>query len=242
MITRDGPLAVMMPASLAEWQEAAVLLGSSPPQFDFPLQESSGSLVDAMNGAVLTPSATVPLYQQSITGWNAKGVGAVNGTAAQGFLGASRTLWTIGTQSVVVYLQFLLTTSTSLTELLSISGANYRIVTPNGNGKVELVPGSLVGTVDYRDSLVHPLMIEILPGAGVINHTGAGLVRVTTDKEQFTGTWGGSLGNDSKGLFAIAGQVAPSAIINKLEAWIGSEADTLSAVTPRLWLQRRGWV
>lgn len=240
-VTRDGPQKVMRPASLAEWQ--AVGGGIPVPDYYWRYTEASGNVVDDVQGVAMTPSAA-PLYGQAVTNWSSKGVGTVAGTTSQGFGMAGGVGWNVSTQSVFSIDYVLLASAAASTKVVSFftgstNQTGYEVTTA---GKVVLMPGTVTGTVNYFDSLIHPHVFEFIGGAGMTGHTGPGLLRLSTDKEQLTGVWAATPdGAKGIGYSGSTGIVPPTATFNARAVWVGTKAEALSTMGPKAVLSQLGW-
>ena len=95
-VTRDATSGWYVPASATEWGYLLEGTGIANPGNLWLSQESSGSLADSIGSASLAPS-TNPLYQQTVSGWSRKAVGANDGNGGQGFITGS--VGDIGTTS-----------------------------------------------------------------------------------------------------------------------------------------------
>jgi hypothetical protein len=83
-------------------------------------------------------------------------------------------------------------------------------------------------------------VVEFIAGAGVTNHVGAGLYRLSTDIEQITGTWSW-VPDNFKGPGATGVAAPPIMRFAELTVWTGTDAEALSTFTPKAFLQAVGW-
>lgn len=226
-ITRDGPQNVMMPASLAEWQ--AVGGGIAVPDAYFPVQESSGDLVDEVLGATMVDAAS-PSYEQTITDWERFFVSTPTETAGMGW--SSAALWNMNTQSVVILGYFRLT-SASTTRIAYLLAGTNAYISFIGTGRIRLNNSiSNTGTVDYQDGLVHPFLVEY--------HLTDNVWRLSTDKEQIVGTWE-LISDGDKSIGGLGGLTPPVCDYGPLVAWVGADAETIIDNGPKATLEHLGW-
>ncbi len=233
-ITTDGPGLWLRPASLAEWQ--AVGGGIPAPQFYLEFDDASGSIIDKMQSLAF-PAFGAPTYANAYAGWTSKTINTTDGTALEGFGLGNNLSWEPATQSMVMLVYAGLSVDANRRCFLMFSGASTRLDVLS-TGKFQLAPGSTSGTVNYKDSAIHPFVIELIPGAPVLGHAGAGLYRVSTDKEKVTGVWArGNGGQHGIAAAGTAGQTSATAQYNMAAVWIGSAADVVSAIGPKTLLQ-----
>lgn len=242
----DGTSRIYRPASAADW----VSIGYTAPAYRFPLQELSGSIVDEVRGSTMAAVGAVT-YQQSgtETTYASKGVGFPEGTASLGFSAIAGELHNLTYQSVVIYAEFeVISVPTALRSFIALTGAASMYVgltqtAADGKAHLTLRPnGAVNGTYNYADGKRHPVMIEHIIGASVIDHA-TSRFRFSTDKEQVTGTTIVS-GNGTKGLATGGSASLTSAPVKvfDLAYWVGTDAESLAnTTTPKTALQRRGW-
>ena len=215
------------------------------PRWYFRGQESSGSLLDDVqdNAATLAPTGS-PLLHQTFGGdsdfW--LGIHETNGESFEADVGA---LWNINTQSLVPYLEFRAVADPAAVRIIQTFSAGNCFVSVTDTNKIRIQndAGTWAGTYNYNDGAKHPLIVEILPGAGVLGRTGGGLFRFSTDKEQITGVWT-RIGDGKKGLGAagIAGNGPPPWLFRDFAAWGGDDGDYTSTIqTPKVLAQARGY-
>lgn len=238
----DGSSSIYRPVSASDW----LALGFPIPDYRWPLQEASGSVVDEVRGVSMAASGAVT-YQQSGTeaAYTSKGVATVDGTASMGFTATAANLWNITYQSVVAYLEFEATAvPAALRSFFALTGAASMYVgmtVSSGKAVLSLRPnGAVNGTYDYNDGKRHPIIIELTPGASVLDHV-TSRFRYSTDKEQLTGTWVVA-GNGTKGLATGGSASLTSAPAKYFDCavWTGTSADTVAA-SPKSLLQAKGW-
>lgn len=236
-VTRDGPQLVARPASLAEWQD---LGGDIPvPDYYWRFQETSGNLIDDVHDVPLVAAGTVS-YGQALTGWTSTFVATTNGVAG-GWSAPFGAAWDVATQDVCVKLDAKITSQTTARAILILAGAN-ELLDIGTTGKLVSTPGITGGTFVYDDGLVHPFFVELLGGAGMTNHTGAGIWRISTDKEQITGIWH-IKGDNVKGIGTggVTGALPPTALYNSLTGWVGHKCSAMSAKGIKIILQQFAW-
>lgn len=79
-VTRDATSSILCPATATEAATALSVAGSSgSPLSIWTCQDASGNLADAVSSLTLTRTGTAPLYQQTISGWNRKGITGSDG-------------------------------------------------------------------------------------------------------------------------------------------------------------------
>lgn len=228
-IDTDGPDSVYVP-SLASDYEA---LGLPGPGWIWPLQETSGDVVDIIAGLHLSASAT-PSYQNTVTGWTRKFVGFTDGTASQRFSTTSTDVAPLtASYAILIYASInsvtaarRLTHQASLSWTMDVSsaglvGARFNGTTGNGSSNHN-------GLTTVRPYLF---------GRNTSNST----ARMFTTLEQVNCTYSGtSLGSGGSTNFALgtSGSTVPDARIGYCALWIGTDADTILAKTT---LSTLGW-
>ncbi len=240
VITRDGPQSVIRPANAAEWLVVSSSYGITTPSYYWQMADATGNIVDDVEGNVMYVSGS-PTYGNAFTGWNSKCVKIAAEVNAQGFgMPAASGGYDPTTQSVFILCYGSIVSSTSLGRNFLPMGAGLAL-TVGSTGIVRLQSNTNVtGSVDYRDSLIHPFVVEMIAGAGVTTHSGSGLYRLSTDKEQFTGSWEAT--NGTKGIGAAGLTITPAvSFFNALAWWVGAEAEALSTMGPKTFLQNFGW-
>lgn len=242
----DGTSLVFRPASVSDW----LGIGLPVPSYRWGLQEAAGPITDDVRGVAMTASGAVA-YLQSGTelSYASKGVSTVDGTASMGFTAATGELWNVRFQAIVVYLEVEVTgIPAALRSLFALTGAAsfYVGLVQATASKANLSCRSAAttnGTFDYNDGKRHPVLIELIPAAATTDHTGAGLFRVSTDKQQITGTWSfTSDGTKGLGTGGSASLTSAPAKYFDCAVWAGTDAETISTLTPKVALQRKGWV
>lgn len=241
----DGTSTIYWPTAFSHW--ASLLL--PVPSYRYQCQEAATPLVDDVRGATMAESGAVSYRQAaSEAKYARRGVATADGTASRGFTAIAGTHWDVGWQSIVAYLEFEATTFPGGNRaLLAFTGASSfwlgMVPAIAGQAQLSCRSGATAnGAVNYNDGKKHPVMVEIIPNNTVLDHTGAGLFRFSTDKEQITGTW--SLASDgTKGLETggSASLTAAPAKIFDLTVWTGTDAETINTLTPKVALQRLGW-
>lgn len=239
VINRDGPNPqVMRPTAGNQW--AAINGSWLAPDYLWNCDEASGNLVDKRQDAALIPAGTVEYQVTGPTGWTGKFVRhqQVAGSCFQAPLGAC---WNTSSQSVVWVGYFKLTASGGTRTLYLLSGSNLIVQTIATSKFIFGRTGSTVtGNVAYNDSVVHPIVVEYIGGDGMTGHSGAGLLRCSTDKEQLTVTWG-QVGDNTKGVGINGAPAPPDAMHGMFAAWIGTAAEQLSTYGPKTMIQDLGW-
>lgn len=238
-ITLDGPGSYKMPVSLTEWQ--VMPAGWKVPAYQFRGQETTpNNLVDDVQGITTQLRAGSPLHQQTLASWNAKFLKTAE-TATEGFYGTAGQLWNTNVQSVVYNFMFRLGALPGALRILAMMSGSNGYVSMNGSGILQLRnSGTATGTYNYNDGADHFCAVEYILGAGVLEHTGAGLWRVSTDKEQLTGTWE-ILPDAVKGIGGCGSFTPPVAYYGRQEAWVGTDAEALSTTGIKSLMQSRGF-
>lgn len=228
-----------MAASIADW----TALSTRVPWWYFRCQEASGSLLDDVqdNAAALAPTGS-PSYRVTY-GADADYWIQLHETATEGFGAAAGAMFSINSQAVVTSLDFRVLAPSSATRILqTLSNGNcYVSVTSTSRIRIESDAGLWFGTYNYDDGAKHPLVVEWIPGAGVLGHLGAGLFRFSTDKEQITGTWV-RIGDGIKGIGGSGAYTPPPWLVRELIVWGGTDAEYVSGTqTPKTLCQARGY-
>jgi hypothetical protein len=238
-ITTDGPSGYYFPNSLEEWELLEDDEGIPVPNYYFRGQETSGDLTDEVQGATMIDTLT-PLYQQTLTDWSMKWL-RTNEVATEGFHATAGQLWNTNVQSVVWVFYFrVITMPGGLRVLAMLSGAGA-YVSLNGSGIIQLRnSGTTTGTYNYDDGEEHFCAVEYICGAGILGHSGAGTWRLSTDKEQLTGTWE-ICPDDVKGIGGCGTFTPPEAYYIPGEAWVGTDAEAVSTLGVDTMMEARGW-
>lgn len=206
----------------------------------FPMQEVAGNLVDVCNGDAFVPVGAVT-YGNAVANWRRKFVGIPEAASAKAQAPISH-LWNQSCQSLWFYSWFVLVASGGTRYLYDLGGTNMFVQTiANGHLRTIATGHQIDGVIDYRDGLVHPLICEVIGGDNMTGHAGAGIYRISTDKEQITNTWL-QFGDDVKGIGALAAGTAANAKYGRLDCWVGSKAEAWSAIGAKAFLQGENWV
>ena len=232
---KDGPVPVYMPRCPADYAARRM----PAPSYMFPFQEAASPLVDICNGDSLVVTGAMT-FGNAISGWKQKFVGSseVASQKAQAPVGH---LWNVGCQSLWWYGGFQVTSLASTRYLFDLGGANMFIqMLVNGHLRTVITGHQVDGTIDYRGAVVHPIVIELIGGANMTGHAGAGLYRISTDKEQITNTWV-QFDDDVKGIAALAAGIPAVANYGWLHTMTGSRAEALSTAGPKTFLQNFNW-
>lgn len=211
-ITIDGPVAQKwrFPQSAADF----TAIGVTAPASLYLMQEAANNLADTIGGLSLTKAGS-PSYQQSVTNYTTKAL-ATTETTSQGWTEASGTGPSPASTSVAFfgYIKFTGTPG-GTRDLMMIQGATSIKLSVLGNGKIRL--NCLGVTADsansHNDGNVHPVIC-------VYNRTGAS-VKVFTDLETLTGTYGSGAQDGTKGFGALGSTNAP---MDFLQGWVASGA------------------
>ena len=240
----DGTSSVYRPSEASHWTQ----LGLPIPAYRFQLQEASGSVTDEVSGATMAAVGAVT-YQQAgtETTYATLGVRTTDGTASMGFTATAAQLHNMLYQSVVAYLEFeVVSVPAALRSLYAFTGAASMylgLTVSAGKAVITTRPNApAVGTYDYADAKRHPVVVEMIAGPSVIDHA-TSRFRVSTDKEQITGTWA-VVGNGTKGLATggSASLTSPAVTYFALDEWLGTDAEYIAnTITAKTFLQRRGW-
>ena len=242
----DGTSTIYRPSSATHW----TALSLPVPAYRFPLQEASGSVTDEVRGATMAASGAVT-YQASgtETSYASKGVQFPDGTAALGFTATTGNLWNVTRQAIAVYIEIeVVSVPAALRSVMAFTGASsfYLGLVQATAGKANLSCRSAAttnGTYDYNDGKRHPVLITLIPSASSVDHAGGGLYRVSTDKQQITGTWSFA-SNSTKGPGTGGSASLTSAPVKMFDfaGWVGTDAETMAlTTTEKVALQRRGW-
>jgi hypothetical protein len=240
-VPKNGTSGKYRPRSLMDWR----LRGLPVPAQRFGCQDTSGNLIDDVRGETLVPQGSpLPTYQQSGTdaSFATKCVKTLDGTSAQGFIRNAGGLHNCNVQSIVKLIECEVFASGGTRGLYTVSH-NIHLLAVLSNGHLEMIVSggsTTAGTVDYRDGHHHWICIEDIPGAPVTKHVGSGLVRVSTDKEQFTCTWAAVNNDGNKGPGGSQGVAATVGYFDDIE-WVGSDAEWISGTLgPKALLQSFG--
>jgi hypothetical protein len=238
-INTDGPGPYQIPLSLNEWLQMEDTLGVPVPSYYLRGQETSGDLQDDVQGVHDMADAAAPLYRQTLTDWTLKWLKTAE-TSTEGFFASAGELWNTNVQSVVAMFYFRAVAAGGLRVIYMMSGANA-YVSLNGSGILQLRnSGTTTGSYNYFDGEEHFCAIEYICGAGILGHSGAGLWRLSTDKERLTGTWE-AVPDDVKGIGGCGTFTPPECYYGPQEAWSGTDAETLSTLGIKTMMQGRGW-
>lgn len=193
----DGPGGLIMtPTSGA----AFLALTGRTPRNIYPCQDASGNLVDTVGAMNLIANAA-PLYTQAVAGWTRVGVG-FNQTAAQRFAVATGVGPNPGATPVAMLAYCTFRTPAAVREVFYIedAGAAVKVAvlcTAGGLLRSQCIATTNDGTVDHRDTLVHPVLLTIDTAATTINRY--------SDLEKDNGTYAATPADAPKGLGAAAG-------------------------------------
>lgn len=187
----DGPRNWQIPTSSAD----LVALGETAIENIWLCQDASGNLVRAVGTIDLTASGT-PVYQQSVTGWTRKAIGASDAVDSTFRRGSG--VITPATTSVAWVGIFQFPTAPSAARVFLTSpvtnatGINLQLL-PTGRLRLSIANVTVDGSFDYvTDGLAHWIILAF-------NRT-LGQIQVITDVENFFGTYTGSITDSSKGL------------------------------------------
>ncbi len=237
-VALDGPQNIIMPATLTQWQ--SVGNGITVPDYYDRMQMTSGPSVDEVQGSSATATGTID-YQQTVTDWTLKYVKTTE-VSTEGLWCAAGARWNTNVQSVFGIIHYKHIAAGGLRVLAMLAGPNC-YVSINGSGVIELrnSTGTATGSINYAtDGLVHPICVEFILGAGVLGHSGAGVFRLSTDKEQISRAWE-ITGDGVKGYGGCGAFTPPEGFYGPGMWWVGTKAEALSALTPKVVLQRFGW-
>lgn len=237
-LPKDGPSgAISVPSVSAHFPMVNAAIPT--PSFYWLVQEPSGDLVDSLNSVhmVQTGAGT---YQNALTNWSTIKFLGMTETAAQCWGAALGTGWNVNTQSVFLYGLVHFASTTGVRRWFVINGTTF-YCEQLSNGLMRL-NGGTSGLLDHRSANVRPFVIEMIGGAGMTGHSGAGTFRLSTDIEQVTGTWS-SQPDNTKGFGCVSAAAAAPPVCNfgPLAGWVGTDAEALSTFTPKAFIQSFGW-
>jgi hypothetical protein len=240
VLTMDGPGAAFARPQLgAEWP--LISAGFTYPAFNWNCQEASGSLIDTVNGTAFDQNGA-GTYGNTVSGWTYKFLGTTE-VAQQDWRAAAPLAWNLAAQSVLVIGYMVFTSAGGNRCWFTLSGTSC-ITQMSSTGLLGVNMNGVLtnGILDHRSASVRPFVLECIPGAGILNHAGAGLLRLSTNIEQITGTW--ALAGAIDGVQAIGANTSiapPVARYGTFGVWTGTDAETMSAYTPKRLLQDMGW-
>lgn len=237
----DGPgNTIKVPKLAVHWPQVNASIPT--PSYHWPMQEGGGNLLDSCNDFIMTPTGA-GTYQNVVTNWQTRFLGTTE-VAAQcwsapgaGQDGTS-SAWNVWTQSVFLYGLVSFISASSVRRWFAVNGTtHYLEILSNGLLRLD---GGTTGSLDHRGTNIRPFVVEFIAGAGVTNHVGAGLYRLSTDIEQITGTWSW-VPDNFKGPGATGVAAPPIMRFAELTVWTGTDAEALSTFTPKAFLQAVGW-
>lgn len=249
----DGSTTIYRPTTEAHY----IAMGWPVPSYRFQLQEASGNVTDDIHGLVATATGAGHTYQVSgadPAGFASKGIRLVDATASMGFSNAAGARWDPTYQCLTSYIEVELNAVPAATRAIyALTGAASAYIAFLGSGvpanqaKIFIQgTGNTFGTAQYNDGKRHPILIEWFPGSftggQVLGHTVA-RYRISTDKEQFSGTWA-FVADSTKGIGTGGSASLTCGNVTYFDdiTWVGSNAETIgSTTTPKVHLQRRGW-
>lgn len=221
-ITKDGPSSTFrVPQSAADF----VAIGVTAPTDLYLMQEASSNLADSLAAALTLTAAGSVAYQQAVTSWTRKAVQTAE-TAGQKWTVNSGSGPNPASTSVAFGFYFTLTgTPGGTRDVAGIQGANGVKVTCNGSRQliVNCLSVTTTGASAYTAGTVYRAIL-------VYNRT-AGTVKLFTDLETITGTYGAGAVDGVKG-FGNLGGTAPGPL-KFLLGWIasGAAAESYNAAT-----------
>lgn len=220
--------------SISDWTSQGYLC----PGLYFRCQEASAAtLTDDAQGLTLAVTGALE-FQQTHTGDSDYWV-KTSAVASQGARAAVGALWNIYTQAVVITLDFVLVSNASTAYILSLSGGDA-YVSANDSGRLRLHNSGLTaGTYNYYDDTRHTMVLESIPSSAVPGYTGSGTYRLSTEKEQITGTWE-RVADGAKGI-GITSLAPPVMFLRELTCYIGTDAQAFSTAGVERYLERRGY-
>lgn len=233
--TKDGPgQAYARPQLAAEWPGVSNgYRAAGAPSYNWTFQEPSGDLIDTANDVHLVQNGA-GTYGATVASWTKTWLSTTE-VAQQDWRAPAGAGWNIATQSVVLIGWIVFTSSSGTRVWCTLSSTNcYAQIGSTGHVGIGMAGVFQNGTVDHRGAAVHPFMIEVIPGAGLLGHTGAGLLRLSTDVDQVTGTW--ALAGAVEAIKAIGANTSvapPVAKYGGLAVWTGTDAETLSSYGPK---------
>jgi len=244
----DGSTLIYRPSAESHFAE----IGWPVPSWLYQLQELSGSITDSVHGVVATASGSGHTYdfQGTESTYSSKGIRLTDGVASAGFTSASTVMWDPTYHALSIYFEFeAMSAPAAARSVLAISGASVyaSLNVASGQARIRMVGVSVnQGTYNYLDGKRHPCLVEWHPGTvtggQILGHTSS-LGRLSTDKEQFTVTWGG-VGSGTKGIGTGGSASLTSADIALfcVMGFAGSSAQTIrNTTTPKGLLQAKGW-
>lgn len=245
---KDGSTNIFRPVTAADWTS----LGLPVPDYSWRTDQGGPDLVDDVVGLHMTPVGSPQYFQTHEAGYASKGIGFTDG-GSMGFQVSSGHGWNCLTQATMIYFKLFVRSNPAATfravwswggssEYLSIFTSTGSKMSLRGTG----TPTAFVnGTIDYHDGHTHGVIITTVPPVQVIDHLGAGVYNVRTDKESLSPNipYIGDTGNKGPGTAGAGGITTPDIVIADPVIWRGTKAETLynAGAGPKATLQALGW-
>jgi uncharacterized repeat protein (TIGR01451 family) len=233
----DGPGgAIQVPVTAAGF---ASVTGRTPTHI-YTCQEASSNLIDQVGteNLIASTAAAAPLYQVPITNWTRKGVGFSETSGQKCTLATGHGPNPLNTAvAMLAYVRVRTVIATRTILMIEDAGASNRIMASMNTGGVLvtncMAAAANAGTVDHRDTNVHPLLLAV--------DTANTFVGRWTDLEADIGTYGATPGDAVKGIGAVGGGL--SFVGEVLGVWIleGANAQIATNAAAKTFLQSLGW-
>lgn len=225
-VSQDGADSVYVPLSSADFTK----LGLTVPDSLWLAQEASGNLSDSIGAVTLTANAT-PTYQQSVTNWTRKGVGMTQASAQRFTVGSGTYNPFTSSSAILVYFRSISAAGVRFVWTLGSPSGNTLYMRLNGGGQlgINCIAQITNGTYNFHEDVVHPALF-------VYNRT-AGTVKIYTDEEQITGTYGSGVTDGNKGIGTSSGTSFNGYALWACQ-WYGAGAE---AVDTKTVLSTLGW-
>jgi hypothetical protein len=223
----DGPSAVYVPASAADWVE----LGLPAPLAQWNCQDASGNLTAAVGAIELVPNAS-PLYQQTVSGWTRNFVGTADGTASQRFSTSDASL-DAGAGVSMAMLVYMAWDSASARRLFIAGGDNNTVRSVASTGVVRSFHNGtgVSSATDLGDTTVRPY---IWYRNATSNASGLLLI-----SEALVGTHDETATSGAiRGIGAPGANIAATSKVGLMAYWTGADAETIAA---KATLTTLGW-
>lgn len=226
----DGPDSVYVPTATAHWTN----LGLPIPTRFWTCQETSGNLVDIVAGLTLVPTATTPLYNQTVTGWTSKFVGTADSTSDQAFRtsDASLNMGTGVSAAVLVYMSW--ASATLNRRMVSQCGGNNLI--RNGNATATRA-GAAHNAVVTQSTNNHSDLTTVRPYVWYRDAT-ANESGLRTNLEHLASTHDETAYTGVKSLGPPTATAAVDSRICLYAVWIGADAEVIKSAAT---LTTLGW-
>jgi len=198
-VTQDPTSLKYTPANNSEWSQTMAVAGitAGNPTDWWMCQEAAGNLASSGPGALALIANATPLYQQSVTGWMAKGVGFTN-AANQRFTANVGTGPNPSTTSMLQIWYMSITAAPGAQVVManiSDGATNFRVMAQVvGNTKIQNACAGVVvnGTTDATTVGIQPVVIHYDRTNSIAN--------VYTLNDKIVGTFSAGIVDGRKGI------------------------------------------